>query len=233
MNFFIVVLFLCFFIFLFSLYFFAHDDLTLFKKDASMDRLFNIAFVLSFVSLFTARIFYVLLNPSTHFLNPLVFFLFPYFPGLSLTGGVVGGAFFLFIILRMKKMPLGRIFDFFSLSFLTCLPVGFLGFFLLSHTNLISLSPLVILAFYTLLFIMFSFFLLPRLLKGKFRDGTLGLLFLLSFSLFSLVEKIVDKKAYFGIEEITLVLLFVISLGLLAKREELVSKFRNIKKISK
>lgn len=230
MHFFIIVLIFCFFVFLFSLYFFAHDDLTLFKKDVSMEKLFNIAFITSFVSLFASRLLYVLENPSSRFFNPLVFFLFPYFPGLSLTGAVVGGGIFLFSILKLRKMPTGRIFDFFSLSALASLPLGFVGYFLLSGTNFISAKSIFTLVSYILIFALFALFLLPRLLKGKFKDGSLALLFLFSFSVISLLSKFFNKKFSFGAEEAVIILLMVVSLSILVKRENLILEVVKISK---
>ena len=99
MGFFILVLLVCLLLFLGSLYFLASDDLVLLRKDTSLERVFDMALVMTFSSLLSARILYVVLNPGPGFLNPLVFFLFPYFPGLSLTGALIGAlfAFFLFM----------------------------------------------------------------------------------------------------------------------------------------
>ena len=133
MEFFIFILLICLLIFLGSLYLLANDDFVLLRHDVSMERVFDMGLVMSILSLLGARILYVVLNPSASFLNPLVFIMFPYFPGLSLTGALVGAlfAFFLFYA-KDAKAPRGRLLDFFSISFLATLPPGFLGFLLLS-----------------------------------------------------------------------------------------------------
>jgi len=64
------------FIFLFTLYCFVRDDYILFRKNISIERIFNIAFLLFGAFLVSARFFYVVFNFSPKFLNPLVFLVF-------------------------------------------------------------------------------------------------------------------------------------------------------------
>src|SRR3989344_6058385 len=103
MHLLILVILLCFFIFLFALFVLTRDDFVLIRKDVTLDVVFNISFVAFAVSLTSSRILYVILNPSSDFLNPLVFLLFPYFPGLSLLGAVAGRVLFLVIICKQLK----------------------------------------------------------------------------------------------------------------------------------
>lgn len=226
MHFFILVLLFCFLIFLFFLHFICRDDFILLRKNISLESVFNLAFLVSIAALLGARLFYVFNHPSVSFLNPLFFFLFPYFPGLSLAGGIIGGGVFLFFFSRARKMPTGRLFDFFSTAFLSSLPIGLLGYFLLSRINLISLGVLFSLFSYLILFFVFAFYLLPRQLKGRFSDGTLGFIFLLSFSLISILAKLFNKSFYFGVELIILFLIMIFSLYVLIKKEKLVDKAR-------
>jgi len=241
MDFFIFVLFVCFFIFLFCLHFLSRDDFVLLRRDISIERVFNIAFIVGALSLFSSRILYVALNPSEKFLNPLVFFLIPYYSGLSLIGGVVGGFLTLLLLSRLKKMPEGRFLDFFSISTLSAMPIGFLGLLLLRGKNF-SLVFVVLALIYFALFVLFIKVLLPRLLEGKFKDGTIGFIFLISFCIISLIENAIDRgvKNLFNprIEDFVLLLIFFVSLVFLFRQEKLLTKvkrlnFKNIAGLTK
>lgn len=225
MHFFILILLLCFFIFLFSLYFLSHDDFVLLRRDISPDLIFNTAFLMVPVSLIFSRLFYVISNPSGNFLNPLYFLLFPYFPGLSLVGGVLGTGIFLFLFFRFKKMPVGRLLDLFALSFIACMPAGAAGYFLLSGANFMSFTVLFTIISYIVLFLFFSFFLFPRFLKGRVGEGIISTLFLMAFSFIFLVGKI-SAKSYFDIENVLVVLILISSTSFYFMKEKLLSKFK-------
>jgi len=109
-------LLLGFFIFLFIVYLFAKDDYVLFRKNVSLDQVFNISVICFVVGVLISRLAYVIFHPKWGYLNPLVLFLFPYFPGLLLSGGVIGTMFFLLFITKYTKLPTGRILDIFSLA---------------------------------------------------------------------------------------------------------------------
>lgn len=204
MNFFILVLIACFLVFLYVVYFLSHDDFVILRNDVSMEKIFNAAFLFSFVSLFSARLFYVLFNPQPVFLNPLGFLLFPYFPGLSLSGGLLGGFLFLLFFLKIRNLPIGRIFDFFSFAFLVSSPIGFFGYFLLSGQRL-SLNFLLSFILILVLTGLFIRFLLPLSLSGKLKDGSLGIIFLISFSgIFFLINIILNSKLVLSLENIIL-----------------------------
>jgi len=234
-EFFIFVLLICLLIFLFSLYLLAKDDFVLLRHDVSMEQIFDKALTLALFSLLTARILYVALNPRPSFLNPLVFFGIPYFPGLSLTGALVG-ALFAFVLFYAKdsKAPKGRLLDFFSISFLATLPVGLLGYLFLSwadnevkHAHIIGLIVV-----YIILFIVVLKFCLPALLSGKLKDGTIGIIFLISFSIISLIENAIDRGGKnllnAGIEDFILFLIFFVSLVFLFRQEKLISRIKKL-----
>ncbi len=230
MNFFILILFLCYFIFLFALHFLSRDDFILLRKDVSLDSLFNIAFVMVPLSLLFSRLLFVITNPSGNFLNPLYFLLFPYFPGLSLVGGVLGTSIFLFFAFKFKKMPIERLLDLFALSFLSCMPIGVIGYFLLSGANFNSLQVLFTIFSYIFLFIFFSFFLLPRFLKGRVGEGSMSIIFIIAFSIISIMTKLFAGKFSLGIENIFLVLTLVISVTFFVSKEKLISKIKFLNK---
>ena len=137
MQFYILILLLCFVIFLFCLHFLARDDFIFLRKNITMEKIFNLAFLLAFVGLFSSRLAFVLLDFHTIYFNPLVFFIFPYFPGLSLAGGMLGSVGFLLYFASLQKLPFQKLFDFFSLSFLSAVSTGSLGLFLLSGNHVL------------------------------------------------------------------------------------------------
>lgn len=218
MQFFFIVLIICLVIFLFSLYTFAHDDFILLRRNVSTDDVFNYAFLISLVSLLFSRVFFVLFHPKPVFLNPLGFILFPYFPGLSLTGAVVGGIFFLAILFRKKNFPIGRIFDFFSLALLSAMPIGFIGYILLSSDH--SIPTILELVAYSIILIFSVIFLTPKFLKSGKEDGIIGLIFLISFSIISIIHNLLIKVSEnlkvidFGI----LIAIFFVSVLLLLRK---------------
>lgn len=229
MNLFTLVLFVCFFVFLFCLYLLCRDDFVFLRKDVSTEKVFNVAIAVILFSILLSRILYVVINPSPNFLNPLVFLLFPYFPGLTLTGGVVGGALVSFFLYKKHKIPAGRMFDFLSFSLLAAFPIGFLGFILSAEgrANYIVFTSLGIV--YGALFVVFLKFLLPLLLKGKLREGTVGLIFLISFSAISLVENFIGslgRAFYFTIEDFILIFVLIVSLVFLIKQEGVLTRVK-------
>jgi hypothetical protein len=204
MNFFIVVLFACLFIFLYVLYFLSHDDFVILRNDVSMEKIFNTAFIFSAVSLFSSRLIYVIGDPQEVFFSPLGFLLFPYFPGLSLAGGILGGFAFLIVYLILKGFPVGRILDFFAVGFLVASPIGFLGYILLSGGN-ITYNAIISLLLNILLLGAFLKFLLPISLSGKLKDGSLGILFLISFSgIFFTINLILNNGFIFSLDNFIL-----------------------------
>ncbi|MBI2195568.1 MAG: hypothetical protein HYU48_00810 [Candidatus Levybacteria bacterium] len=225
MQFFIIVLLACFFIFLFCLYSVSHDDFLLIRRGIPEDSVFNIAFLLAFVSLFFSRLFWAIFHPTSNFFNPLYFLLFPYFPGLSLLGGIAGGGLFLYAIFKVKKMPAGRLLDLFTLSLIASMPVGVVGYFFMAGYNFLSLSVIVTLVSYVFLFLIFAFFLFPRFTKGRIEEGSMATLFLIAFSAVSVLGRVVSGNFAFGPENIILILLFLVSFAFYIQRGKLISKY--------
>src|ERR1035437_1315616 len=103
MQFFILVLLICFFVFLYCVHVLANDDFIFLRRDVTMDKIFNIIFLGALVSIFFSRFFYGL-SAKNILSYPFTFLLIPYFPGLSLLGGVVGaGAYLLFLMKRQEN----------------------------------------------------------------------------------------------------------------------------------
>ena len=221
MQFFILVLIVCLILFLFRLYHLANDDFFLIKKNITLDDVFNVTFICCGVTLLFARIFYVFLNPKPVFFNPLGFLLFPYFPGLSSTGAIIGGTLTLIIYSRIKKIPVGRVFDFFSISFIFVLPFGMIGYFLLSQD--FTIGNIVKLVLYSVLLIASNVYLYPKASSLEIKDGTISVLFLLFFALISLLAIAIDHPGtnYFLSHKENFILLFilVVSVTLILKQE--------------
>lgn len=230
MNFFVIFLLVSFFVSLFCIYYLSRDDLILLRKDVTIERIFNLAVVVFLGGLFFARVSYGVLYSTKIFLNPLMFFLFPYFPGLLLTGGITGGLFFLLFISRSENLPTGRMFDIFSISILSSLSLGYFGFFLLSRQNLFSAKSIFLIFIYIILFYFFLKYIHQFLLKGILKDGSGGLLFLISYSLISLIINIIDKfkiNPFLGSpENPILFVILIISIAAFIKQEKLIRTIR-------
>lgn len=217
----IFILFFSFLVFLFCLYQLGKDDFIFIRRNISMENLFNIAIISGIFALFFSRLVFAVFNFDKNFLNPLVFFLFTYFPGLSLPGAVIGGIFYLSYLSKRRKLPLGRITDFFALSLLCSLPIAIIGMSLLKGS--ITVITFVVPILYIFFFVFFLKLLLPRLQRGSMKDGTLATLFLAIFSLltlFSSILKAVEKQQLrIGAEDYLLIALFLVSIMLLVKQE--------------
>jgi len=227
MQFFILVLLACFVVFLFSVYRLTREDFVLLRKDVPTEQIFNVAFLTAFFALLFARFFYVLIFPEKIFMSFLGFILFPYFPGLSLIGGILGGIVFLYLFCVSKKLPLGRIFDFYTIGLLAAMPFGYLGYMLLAGYSFAALASLII---FIVFLIMVIKFILPQTLIGEFKEGSLFLAFLLVYSLTTFLISIFfnGSPLVFDKEHIAVALFFVFSLALFLY-QKLVSK-RSIKK---
>lgn len=238
MQFFIFVLLICLFIFLFCVYSLSKDDFVLLRKDVSMDKLFNLIFLGSLFCLFGARLFYGIFYAKNILLNPFVFLFFPYFPGLSMVGGVVGAILaFLFLHYRKKILPLGRISDFFSVAFLVTIPVGILGYSLFLEEFYI-IKTVYFMTSYIILFVFFLKVFLPQFLSGKLKDGAITFLFLICFSVVSLIGNFIANKGSvltFKLipEDFVLLLIIIGSIVMLVRNENLLGRFKKFKKPAK
>lgn len=231
MQFTLLTLFLSLLTFLFCLYGLSKDDSLLLRKNISLDHIFNLALVEVSAGLFFARLFYVLFNFDPFFLNLLTFLLFPYFPGLSLTGAVLGGSISVYLIGKLSKTPTWHLFDFFSLSFLAAITTGIfmnvISNLVLRKTSFIEIIIFLIYVFALALF-------LKLLQKGEVGDGSTGFLFLIFFSLTSLLQGILTNIIYktngfwlfLDKEDFLLIVIFLVSSIVFIKKENLLLKFK-------
>ena len=233
MQFFIFVLLVCLFVLLYCVYLLSNDDFIFLRRDLTMERLFNIIFLGSLSCLFFARLFYGF-HAKSILANPFVFLLFPYFPGLSLLGGVLGGGV-IFLFLRARRensLPLGRMSDFFSIAFLITLPIGYLGYFMFSEDGFSSIRTGSLVITYLILSVIFLRFLLPQLLNGKFKEGTIAFLFLISFSVVNLISNAFSKMSFLdffkNLENLIFLAVLIALSVFLIKQENLLLKIRRL-----
>lgn len=208
-------------LFLFRLYHLATDDYVLIKKNVNLENIFNAAFICFGSALFFARLFYVIFNFSPNYLNPLVFLVFPYFPGLSLLGGILGGGICLIIFGRRMKFPLKRVFDFFTVALLFSIPPGLVGYMLLSvsftHGQIIRFGLLLI------FFLITTIYIYPKANSLEIKDGSLSMLFVVFYTLVSLLANSIDNPGVNNFvdnkENFIHLGLFFIGLALLIRQE--------------
>lgn len=221
-----LVLLFCFFIFLYVLFYLSKDDFVIIRKDISIDRIFNLAFLTAIVSLFFARFFYVLFNPSKELFNPLVFLAFPYVPGLSVLGAVAGGGVFSYLYAKYRKMPAGKILDLITMSFISVLPLGYLiTYFILLFKTSIFYNLIFVISI--LMLLIFSKIIHPFSVKGEIKDGSLGFIFISLFSFFYFMIKLflnIKTFSFFDLENIFLLVLIFLPLVLLIN-QEIMDKF--------
>lgn len=225
----LLLLSICFFIFLFILFILANDDFVLLRKHVSIHNLFDLSFIVFVIALLSARVTYVLFHFSFGFLNPLVFFIFPYFPGLTISGGIIGATLFLFFYCIIGKLPQKRVWDIFSLAMLGCLPVGLLLFLLHEKKTFFSGIACIILIIFSFAFFVFIIRLFQ---KGSIRDGATAWLSLSFFSFVSLLSGFLyDKEKIFyslSINQIMLFFLSIIFLLLFLREEYLLFKEKHL-----
>ena len=204
------------------MHYIAKEDFVFIRKNVSLEQLFDVAILTGFAALFTSRLFYVLYNPSPHFLNPLAFFGLPYFPGLSVSGGLLGAALFLVIYGRSQRTLAARMSDFFSLALLFVLPISFiLASFLADRAEFLLFIIAAILSL--VLFFIFSKLFYPKLIGGQYKDGVIGYLFLMNFSLSFLLAHIISRASlrhfYFTTEDAVMLITFLVGVILYYRQE--------------
>jgi len=213
-----VILLISLFIFLFTLFALSREDFVLFRRNVDMEKVFNIAFLTLGIGLFFARLVFVMLYFKPVYLNPLAFMLFPYFPGLSLAGGLLGASIGLAVLLRGKKYPEGRLFDFFILSF----TVAFLsGTCLQLLTQYIATKVVEIALVVELILGIIIFLLSLRVFKAhSMKEGSVGLVLVFFLSLIFIGAAFLQKS----LDMVPWILVFLTSLVFFL-RQERVSSF--------
>lgn len=216
----IVVLIPAFILFLYYIYKLVKDDYVFIRKNISLEQIFDITFIVTTISLFFARLFYFIFNPHV---VPNFFFSFfsTNISGLSLFGGLVGGAGALFLIGKYKKIPLGRLFDFFTLAIVVALPLGFLG-------SAILTKDFMLLAYLgnAIVYFIFAIFCVkyvhPKLTSRELKEGNLQVVFFVFLAVVLLINGILlreeGKIVLITIENIVLVIFLLFSVFLFIRQ---------------
>ncbi len=232
MEYFSLILFICLFVFLFFVFALSREDFVLFRKNIATEKVFNFAFLTIIVSLLTARLIYVAFHFAPGFLHPLVFFIFPYFPGLSQAGGMLGGMLFVHALADKHKLPRGRIFDIFTLSFIGTLPILYL---LEQMTLFLQKKPLVPFVFVVTAVYIILFTIFLRLFeKNTFIDGSVGYMATLAVISVAFLVKLFGPlaKSSFLLEaqDFLFIAIFFLSLLFLLQQEKIMPNLRKLRR---
>lgn len=216
----LIVLIPAFILFLYYIYKLVKDDYVFIRKNISLEQVFDITFIVICVSLLFSRLFYFVFNPQvTH--NIFLEFFSTNLPGLSLFGGLIGGAGALLAIGKYKKMPLGRLFDFFTLALVVALPLGFAvaaslakDFTLLSYLG------------NTIVYLIFAVFCVkyvhPKLTSRELKEGNLQVVFFVFISIVLLINTILlreeGKITLISIESVVIFFFFLFSVVLFLRQ---------------
>ncbi|MGA2967734.1 MAG: prolipoprotein diacylglyceryl transferase family protein [Candidatus Levyibacteriota bacterium] len=222
----VLVIFVCFFLFLYLVYYLSRDDFVLTRKDIPVTKVFSTVFLTGIVALFSARFIFVLSYPTSVLLNPLGFLAFYYYAGLSLIGAILGAEIFIYFYCRYQKMPTGKIFDLFTLAFIGVLPIGLIGNFVI-HLGKVGLFANLLLVFSIVLLLLFSKIIYPFSAKGEIKDGSLSFIFVAIFSfLYFLAKLFLNLKDFsFLNPESILLLIALFSSLILLLNQEIMDKF--------
>jgi prolipoprotein diacylglyceryltransferase len=217
-------------VFLYALYRLVKDDYIFIRKGISLEQSFDFAVISLLSGLIVSRSFYLLfhLHKGENFF--VDFFSFKN-GGLSLTGVVIGAACAIYLISKYKKLPLSRLNDFLSLSFLYSLPLVFLGnAFLVKSGQLLLIFLNAIIYFVLLLF--FIQFLYPKVMNRTLREGMIAILFLLFFSftalIMSLLTTLKNIYTFVNAENIILIGVIFVSIILLLRQARNSSRSRSV-----
>ena len=212
----LALILISFLVYLFVLYKLSREDYVFIRKNITPEQIFNYAFLSGLSGFIFSHVIFVLSNTKLQGINLLDLVLFLKFPGLSLTGGIVGGLIFMILLSTNRKIPLGRLLDIFSLSILCTLPIGIILHAFIQSSNKLFFEFLIALI-YIAFAIFFIRFLYPMLIRGALNEGIICKLFLVSYSCISLFTVIAEKRntifTNFSLEHIILVVILFISLG--------------------
>lgn len=179
--------------FLFTLYKLVKDDHVFIRKNVKLEQFFDIAFIV----ILSSWIFITFFLPENI---------------TSITYIVTGGSLVLCLLGKYKNLPIGRLFDFFTISFLTSIPPWFLlsGLIINIEDRLLFFS----FAFaYLILALVFTKGFFPGVMSRKIREGTLSLCFFIIFTIISLVIPIfnaIKNKSNFLVQENIVLIVFMI-----------------------
>lgn len=134
---------------------------------------------------------------------------------ISLTVFFIGSFLSFYFIGKNKKYPLGRLFDYVSISYLSALPLWYLlSAYFQKNPGIFVFLGLGI--FYTLTGFLFWKYLLPGINKNKLREGTVSSFFMTLFSsaglLAAVIHRILINKFIISVEDLLLLIILVIGI---------------------
>lgn len=205
---------ICFLIFLYSLYILVKDDYVLIRKNLSLDQIFDFAIGGIIIGFIIAKILTVIFNLQIDKNIFIQFYSFNKFD-LSLTSFVFGCLISFYLIGKRRKFPIGRLFDFLTLAFISSLPVGYLiSVFIVNKNEIIYYFALGII--YIVLHFIFWRYIYLKMVSAKIKEGTICSLFFLVFSVVTftadLVNNIILTSLKFDSDYILLACIFIVSL---------------------
>ncbi|HUD09849.1 MAG TPA: prolipoprotein diacylglyceryl transferase family protein [Patescibacteria group bacterium] len=217
----LLVLFFCFLLFLYIVYYLSKDDFVLTRKDIPVTKVFSMVFLTGLISLFFARLIFALAYPAPALLSPLGFLAIYSYGGLSLIGALIGAEIFIYFYAQYQKMPAGKIFDLFILAFIGVLPVGLIGNFIINFGR-VGLFANILFIFSIILLLLFGKVIYPFSAKGEIKDGSLGFIFVAIFSFSYFLTKLflnLKDFSFLNPESILLLVMLFSSLFLLLNQE--------------
>lgn len=200
-------------IFLFGIFVFSKDNFVLLRKNVNTERMFNISFLVVLAGLLSARIFFVAFHFKPVYLNFLVFFLVPYFPGLSIAGGIIGASLFVILYPFRSKIPTLHVFDIFALSFLLTLPFGII-------VSIFYTKMPAFLAIISAATGLTAGLLVWLFQRSRLSDGAIGYLALLTSTVVLYAVQLISKK-WFVPDDILFLIIFGVCGYHIFKQEQL------------
>lgn len=185
-------------IFLYTLYKLCKDDHVFLRRNVRSEHFFDIAFIVLIVCWILFKLIY------------------PLSPGILVFTLI--GAISLLALGKYKKIPIGRLFDFFSLSFLSSLPLWYLvrGILDKSNDRFVEIFSAII---YLVTAVFFIKKLLPKLMSRNIKEGTISTYFIIFISLSSIslfIYKFITINArIFTLENIISITLLIVATILL------------------
>lgn len=212
------ILILSFLTLLFILFVLTKDDFVFIRKNITTEQVFNITFLVGIVALFGARLAFVLFHFGPLYYNPLVFLLFPYFPGLSLVGAVLGGLMCVLLYSKVHKIPMSHFLDFLAVATSGSIVVGFLTeYVFIRHFTVTNML------LGAIIFALLAIMLWKCIQINILKEGTVAFLFLASFAFIFLADSAIKTRTPLFLiqkESIIFCIIFIFSMAIVIKNEK-------------
>ncbi len=198
-----IILIPSFFIFLYTIFKLVKEDHVFFRRNIKLEHFFDYTFIATTIS----WIFLQIINEAEQ---------------EQMTVVVIIASMVLFLIAKYKKIPVGRFFDFFTLSFLTAIPLWYflLGIFSENNFKIVYFAGSAVFLLYSVLFIKVLF---PKIMNRTLKEGSLTVFFIIFYSLFSLFASafniIYNSAPILSLGNLLIVFMLLASIPLLVKAQ--------------